>query len=294
MPNSDINEMKRLYLNAILQGDSEKARQVIDASIARNYDFKDIYFKIICASQEEVGARWKSGELSVADEHLASNVTKDQLAHMRELIAPKSKHLKKVVVTTLAGDEHDLPSRILADFFLMDGWDVHYLGANTPVKDLVSFVKTREPHVLCISVTSSGLEESVSETVAALKDFAKNFTIVIGGKAALELQKNSELCSLVCSGNAEEAVSCARKRIGMLDVCESLDDILENIAHAIKVDRKAKKISQKHLAERAGLDRAYMNSIEQGKKNLTLGSLLKISGALGISLGDLMRQAKLG
>jgi transcriptional regulator with XRE-family HTH domain len=52
-------------------------------------------------------------------------------------------------------------------------------------------------------------------------------------------------------------------------------------------ERKAKKISQEKLAKLTGLDRTFISLIENGKRNPTFSTILKICSALEIDPSDL-------
>ncbi len=58
------------------------------------------------------------------------------------------------------------------------------------------------------------------------------------------------------------------------------------IGYRIRAIRNNKGISQEKLALDSNLDRTYINSIENGKRNITIDSLTKITNALNISLKD--------
>lgn len=62
--------------------------------------------------------------------------------------------------------------------------------------------------------------------------------------------------------------------------------ILKKLANRIKQLRKEAKISQEKLAELAGLDRTYINSIENGRRNISIINIEKICIAFGMSLAD--------
>ena len=51
----------------------------------------------------------------------------------------------------------------------------------------------------------------------------------------------------------------------------------------LQEERKAKKISQEKFAKLTGLDRTFISLIENGKRNPTLITILKICSALKIS-----------
>lgn len=51
----------------------------------------------------------------------------------------------------------------------------------------------------------------------------------------------------------------------------------ENFGARIKQLRKAKGLTQEKLAERAGLETAYLGDVERGKRNLTIDNIEKIA-----------------
>lgn len=57
---------------------------------------------------------------------------------------------------------------------------------------------------------------------------------------------------------------------------------------ALKHVREERELTQKYLADKTGLDRTYIASLEGGKRNPTLKTMIKIADALGLSLGDIL------
>ena len=51
-------------------------------------------------------------------------------------------------------------------------------------------------------------------------------------------------------------------------------------------------MTQEELAKRANLDFTYISMIERGRRNLTIGSLWRISRALDVRLGSLVESAE--
>lgn len=68
----------------------------------------------------------------------------------------------------------------------------------------------------------------------------------------------------------------------------TLQDYLQQLGARIQQTRKGRQLSQKVLAQQAGLDRAYISTIERGKHNVTIGAIMKLSTALGVPLGQLL------
>ncbi len=65
-----------------------------------------------------------------------------------------------------------------------------------------------------------------------------------------------------------------------------MEDIRVVFGNRIRELRKAKKYSQEGLALRAGLDRTYIASMENGNRNVSLINIERIATALGHSLAD--------
>jgi transcriptional regulator with XRE-family HTH domain len=67
----------------------------------------------------------------------------------------------------------------------------------------------------------------------------------------------------------------------------------EALGRAIRDARKEQGYTQEAFALAAGLDRSHMGSVERGEFNLTLETLLKVSGALGTSVSAILGRAGL-
>ena len=63
-------------------------------------------------------------------------------------------------------------------------------------------------------------------------------------------------------------------------------DIQLKIGKRIKELREKKKLSQEKLAAEAGLDRTYVNSVENGKRNISIVNIEKIVKAFDSSLKE--------
>jgi transcriptional regulator with XRE-family HTH domain len=65
--------------------------------------------------------------------------------------------------------------------------------------------------------------------------------------------------------------------------------ILQAFGNNVATRRRELGLSQEGLAERAGLHRTYVGSVERGERNPALKSIVKIALALGVDPGDLLK-----
>ena len=67
------------------------------------------------------------------------------------------------------------------------------------------------------------------------------------------------------------------------------DPILRSFGQSVAKHRRARKLSQELLAERADLDRTYLSDIERGVRNPGIKNVILIAKALGITAAELLK-----
>jgi transcriptional regulator with XRE-family HTH domain len=67
-----------------------------------------------------------------------------------------------------------------------------------------------------------------------------------------------------------------------------LASVLERFGVKLRSVRETAGVSQEKLAERAGLHRTYVSSVERGQRNISLLNMEKLAHALQVPLRDLM------
>lgn len=63
-------------------------------------------------------------------------------------------------------------------------------------------------------------------------------------------------------------------------------DIRVIVGERIKKLRKIRELTQEELAYYSSLDRTYINSVENGRRNISIVNLEKITKALNVSMKD--------
>jgi transcriptional regulator with XRE-family HTH domain len=71
------------------------------------------------------------------------------------------------------------------------------------------------------------------------------------------------------------------------------DPLLVTLGQTIKRIRLEKEVSQEQLALLAQIDRSHVGRIERGDNNVAILTLARIAKVLGMSLTDLMKEARL-
>jgi MerR family transcriptional regulator, light-induced transcriptional regulator len=100
----------------------------------------------------DIGELWAAGELTVAQEHLASSAVRSAL---QRLLADARASVRGVAVLACApGERHEIGLMMLAVLLRCDGWQVAFLGADTPLEDALGFATTIGATALCFSAAT--------------------------------------------------------------------------------------------------------------------------------------------
>lgn len=204
--------LRNAYLDHLLQGRRQEAGDLIDGALDDGVDVKTIYTDVFQWSQHEVGRLWELNRISVAQEHFCTAATQLIMSLCYPRIIPGENNDLKFIGTCIGGELHELGIRMVCDFLEMDGWDTDYLGANTPIPDLIALCKDRIPNVLGVSATMTFHVKHVRELVEAVRkeEDLNDMKIMVGGNpfnTTKALWK--EVGADAYASDAHEAAQCA-------------------------------------------------------------------------------------
>jgi methanogenic corrinoid protein MtbC1/DNA-binding XRE family transcriptional regulator len=284
-----ISKTREAYCQALLEGSAERAAQVIDQGLASGIIPSKVYLDVLMPVQVELGVRWHRGEISIPQEHIATQITLRQMARLRSMLKTRLKLGLRAVVSSVEGDQHFIGAQAVADFLMVDGWEVDFLGADIPTDHLLMYVKAREAHLVCVSVGLSSLVPTAQSLVTGLKKLDPAPKVIIGGAAFISRPELT--ASVPADGFAkdpQESVTLARQVCGLLNTENALGLFLRKLGHSVHEHRKLRGFSQQDLANSSDLDRAYISAVEHGKQNISIGAISKLAKALNLSIEELL------
>jgi methanogenic corrinoid protein MtbC1 len=165
-------------LTALTRFDSAAGHTAFDRALgARSLDaaLRDV----VLPALHRVGDLWESGDISVAQEHFATELITGRLRGLaREWgtgLGPRA------VLACPPGERHDVG--LLCCGLALDrrGWRVTYLGADTPVDALESAVGAVTPAVVVIGAVQA---DPLAAAAAGLGRLAERVPVAVGGTGA--------------------------------------------------------------------------------------------------------------
>jgi methanogenic corrinoid protein MtbC1/DNA-binding XRE family transcriptional regulator len=285
-----IGRPAQRYLVAVASGDVAAASGVVAEAAGQRPGLAGLYLDVFTPALERVGDLWVAGRLSVAQEHLATQITLDQMARLRQRAGPSRPAGPSAVVAAVEGEQHVVGARMVADLLEEAGWTIDFLGSSTPSADLVGLVAGRRPvDLVVLSVTMAEHLPAIGPLIEGLRALPSPPKIVVGGLAARSQPGAADLGADYVAADATDAVAAARRLVPRAsEPNPSLERLLGTVGRSILERRNRRGWSQQALADAAGLDRSYVSAVERGRQNLTLGVLLSLAQALDAPLAHLL------
>jgi MerR family transcriptional regulator, light-induced transcriptional regulator len=212
-----IGELCRAFASALLAADEVRAELVIRDAIDANLSTAEVDDQIIAPSLWYVGELWERGEISVADEHIATEICVRVLALQREarrLARDRGDH--RVMLAAPAGEHHVVALQMTGNLLREAGYEVTMLGADVPARALALAAGRLGVDVICMSATMPGGADHTLFTIDAVREERPSTGFVVGGRALgsrVRSRPGVEVCGRV--SEAVEAVDATVKRAGM-------------------------------------------------------------------------------
>jgi methanogenic corrinoid protein MtbC1 len=164
----------------LIRGDMDEAKKIYE-----NYrtmsGTTNFFEKILTPVMYRVGDLWAANKISIADEHVCSNVASSlvRVIFDRNTTIPKK---KKILICTPDGEQHNLGANILESYLSCNGFKVYNLSPSEPHDTIVGFIETAKPDVVFVSIT---LTDNIRPGQRLVKKIRERFDIpvFVGGQA---------------------------------------------------------------------------------------------------------------
>ena len=118
--------------------------------------------RFVCAAMRRVGDLWQAGELSVAQEHVATRTATRALRSLETATGRGAGPL--ALASSVEEDYHALPVRLAALTLEARGFEAFNLGVSTPFSALAEALEMFRPRLVCVSATALvGLDRAARE-----------------------------------------------------------------------------------------------------------------------------------
>lgn len=171
------------FLESLLAGNKTKCSLLANQYLELHVSIMDLYEEVLKNALYTVGQLWETNKISVATEHLATAITEGILNEHFEQLISKKRYNKKVVLTCVENEEHQVGIKMVADVFEMNGWESFFIGTGIPTNQLIGCIHEIKPDLIAISLSVYFNYSNLLKMLRALRSEFPMLQIIVGGQA---------------------------------------------------------------------------------------------------------------
>ena len=137
-------------LAALLRFDDDEANSILDRALDR-LSAEGVLQGLVLPVLRRIGDGWERGEVSVAQEHFASNLVRGRLLGLARRwdqgVGPRA------LLACAPGELHDIPLLVFGIALRARGWRIVFLGADTPLETVREAAAALEPSLVVLSAS---------------------------------------------------------------------------------------------------------------------------------------------
>jgi methanogenic corrinoid protein MtbC1 len=174
---------KQMLYKKLIDGDIQSSIKIYEEYI-KIFSPGDFFDKILRPVMYKIGEDWANNTISIATEHVASNVAQTLVKIIMDKVTGNA-NKKKILICVPLGEEHHLGCDVLETYLSIKGFKVYNMGTSIPTESILSFIEYNNPDIVLISIT---LEDNISAGQRLVKKIKEQYDIpiLVGGIAFQE------------------------------------------------------------------------------------------------------------
>ena len=166
-------------LQVALDDLDERAAHVVLDELFGTLTIEAVIRDVLIPYLHDLGLRWSRGEVSVGQEHFASNVVRSRLAALSRGwgagVGPQA------LLACPPGELHDIALLSFGLVLRRSGWRVVFLGADSPMADIERTTAALGPHLVMLAASDPARFDSVRPELVRL---AQTGSLAVAGPGA--------------------------------------------------------------------------------------------------------------
>ena len=158
--------------------DDQAANSALDRLLSA-YTVETVLQEVVLPYLHRLGERWEAGEVSVAQEHFASNLLRGRLLGLAQGWGQGQGPL--AILACVPGEHHELGLLVFGVALRRRGWRITYLGTDSPIGAVADIARSLAPAVVVLlSINPDNFLDHARE----IKELANQVPVMIAGTGA--------------------------------------------------------------------------------------------------------------
>ena len=158
--------------------DEQAANSALDRLFSA-YTVETVLQEVVLPYLHRLGERWEAGEVSVAQEHFASNLLRGRLLGLAQGWGQGQGPL--AILACVPGEHHELGLLVFGVALRRRGWRITYLGTDSPIGAVADIARSLTPAVVVLlSINPDNFLDHARE----INELANQVPVMIAGTGA--------------------------------------------------------------------------------------------------------------
>jgi 5-methyltetrahydrofolate--homocysteine methyltransferase len=169
---------------AVLEGKEDRVPKLVQKGLDEGLPPKDILDNGLIVGMNEVGARFKRGDMFVPEVLMSAKSMQAGLTVLRpELVASGAQLIGTIVMGTVKGDLHDIGKNLVGMLCEGAGFEVIDLGFNIEPEKFIEAIKQHQPNIVGMSALLTTTMRAMGHTINAIEEagLRDQVKIMVGG-----------------------------------------------------------------------------------------------------------------
>lgn len=165
--------------------------------------------RFLCPPLRRIGDLWHGGELSVAEEHVASRTAMLALRNLQAVMEKAEEKKLLALCCSVEDDFHEIPVQLAALTLEACGFEVFNLGTSTPFFALTEALERFKPGVVCVASTLLNSFDRAAREYTEFHNAARraHTAVVLGGAGFANAEVRRRLPAEMHAGSFQQLES---------------------------------------------------------------------------------------
>ncbi len=201
---------------AVIAGNRDPVPGLIQQGLDEGKTAKELLDNGLIVGMDEVGVRFKRGDMFVPEVLMSAEAMKAGMAPLRPLLAEaKEEMLGTIILGTVEGDLHDIGKNLVGMMCEGAGFEIVNLGFDVPPEEFIQGIKEHQPDVVGMSALLTTTMRSMGHTIKAIEEagLRDQVKIMVGG-APVDTEFADRIGADGYGSNGPSAADLAKKLVG--------------------------------------------------------------------------------
>lgn len=176
------HRVKGEFLTALRNRNSSECLSLAKTYVSNQIDMKNFYLNVISPIMVDIGFMWEKQEITLVDKHTYSEYITRVMSYLYSSFGLLDITKGTAIVAAVANKANEISARIMADLLELDGWEVHYMDAATPLNDMMQCIEAKNPLFFALSVSKPFNAQCAKDMVDGVRSRFTGKKILLGGR----------------------------------------------------------------------------------------------------------------